>query len=391
MASSPWIPTSQEVYYAMPSSSRTSTTQPSRRPRSPVSLFAAPDMGQPKQPKPLVKIEKKPKKKKTKAPPVVAFSDTSSCQSSPTSFSRSSHSASLSSMSSRAPSLCTTHSSRSSISLKPFLRRIGIRRKRSATSSLPPDDIPPVPPCLIIPIKEQTLVVGQKIISSYPSTGSSSDSSSTYSRPSPIIVDAAMPLKRPITAPPSPSDSIQRIVPEPWLAHAPPSINHLPKRSALGTANGHRPTLSRQCSYDSSLSYGDTPCHSHRRSLSYDSSPLRTQSIQSTLLSPSNMHPPSSVLERRNRNVRNLCIATTNSQASQPEPPLSPLKFSPRSPDSPLFFRRAPDGDGKLRRPKSRPSCFHPVLIRHSSIAFRTRVLSSAGVNPRRAGAGNGT
>ncbi|KAK0238478.1 hypothetical protein EDD85DRAFT_826974 [Armillaria nabsnona] len=351
----------------MPSSSRTGTMQPPRRPRSPVSFYAAPDMGQPKQPKPLVKIEKKPKKsKKTKAPPAVAFSDTSSCQSSPTSFSPSSVSpASLSSISSRAPSLCTTRSSRSSISLKPFLRRIGIRRKRSDTSSLPSDDIPPVPPCLYIPVKEQTLAVGQKIISSYPATGSSSDDSSKHSRPSPIIVDAAMPRKRPTTAPPSPSDSIQRVVPEPWLAHAPPSINRLPKRSALTTSNNCRPSLSRQSSYDSSLSCGDAPCHSHRRSLSYDSSPLRTQSIQSTLLSPPNTHTSSSLSERRNRNIRDLCIATPSTQASQPVTSPGPYKF-PRSPDSPLFFRRAPDGDGKLRRPSTAPhSPTSPTHVMH--------------------------
>ncbi|KAK0189267.1 hypothetical protein F5146DRAFT_1058707 [Armillaria mellea] len=341
----------------MPSSSRTGTTHPPRRPRSPVSFFAAPDMGQPKQPKPLVKIEKKPKKSKkvTKAPPAVAFSDTSSCQSSPTSFSPSPTSpASLSSMSSRAPSLCTTRSSRSSISLKPFLRRIGLRRKKSDTSSLLSDDIPPVPPCLYIPVKEQTLAVGQKIISSYPATGSSSDDSSKHSRPSPIIVNAAVPRKRPTTAPPSPSDSIPRVVPEPWLAHAPPSINRLPKRSTLTTSNDRRPSLSRQSSYDSSLSYGDAPCHSHRRSLSYDSSPLRTQSIQSTLLSPPNTHTSSSLLERRNRNIRDLSIATPSTHASQPVTSPDPHKF-PRSPDSPLFFRRAPDGDGKLRRPSTAP------------------------------------
>ncbi|KAK0203143.1 hypothetical protein DFS33DRAFT_1385497 [Desarmillaria ectypa] len=331
----------------MPPSSRTST-QPPRRPRSPVSFFAAPDLGQPKQPKPLVKIEKKPKKsKKTKAPPV-AFSDTSSCQSSPTSFSPSPLSpASLSSMSSRAPSLCTTRSSRSSVSLKPFLRRIGIRRRSSDASSLSPDDIPPVPQCLCIPVKEKTQTVGQKIISSYPATGSSSDDSSMHSRP-------------------SPSDSIQRIVPEPWLAHAPPSINRLPKRSALTTSNDHRPTLSRQSSYDSSLSYGDVPCHSHRRSLSYDSSPLRTQSIQSTLLSPRNMHPPS-LLERRNRNIRDLCLATSSTQASQPETSPGLYKF-PRSPDSPLFFRRAPDGNGKLRRPSTAPHS--PTSPTHSMHQF---------------------
>lgn len=371
----------------MPSSSRTGTVHPPRRPRSPVSFFTAPDMGQPKQPKPLVKIEKKSKKSKkvTKAPPAVAFSDTSSCQSSPTSFSPSPTSpASLSSMSSRTPSLCTTRSSRSSVSLKPFLRRIGLRRKKSDISSLPPDDIPPVPRCLYIPVKEQTLAVGQKIISSYPATGSSSDdSSSNHSRPSPIIVNAAMPRKRPTTAPPSPSDSIPRVVPEPWLAHAPPSINRLPKRSTtLTTSNDRRPSLSRQSSYDSSLSYGDAPCHSHRRSLSYDSSPLRTQSIQSTLLSPPNTLTSSSLLERRNRNIRDLCITTPNTHTSQPVISPDPHKF-PRSPDSPLFFRRAPDGDGKLRRPSTAPhSPTSPTHVMHQFSREPTSLLPPRSDSP---------
>ncbi len=39
----------------------------------------------------------------------------------------------------------------------------------------------------------------------------------------------------------------------------------------------------------------------------------------------------------------------------------------------------------------SRHSCFHPVLIRHSSTAFRTRVLVPAGESPRRVGAVSGT
>ncbi|PBK74367.1 hypothetical protein ARMSODRAFT_952002 [Armillaria solidipes] len=151
-----------------------------RRPHSPVSMFALADNGSPKQPKPLAKIEKKTKSPSTPTP-------------------RNSDAASVRSA---APSLSTTASLSSTKSFTSILRRsLGcMRRKKSPLSPRPqegPDDnLTSRARATYVDKATQTPVDG---------------------------VRAELELQVSIATPP------RGQTPEPWLAHAPPSMN--PRRS----------------------------------------------------------------------------------------------------------------------------------------------------------------
>ncbi|KAK0461098.1 uncharacterized protein EV420DRAFT_1640592 [Desarmillaria tabescens] len=153
-----------------------------RRPHSPVSMFALADNGSPKQPKPLAKIEKKTK--------------------SPSTPSRNSDAASVRSA---APSLSTTASLSPTKSISSILWR-GLRciRRKKPPSSLRPQEGP------------------------HREDGSTSKAYATYAdkaTQTPVDgVRAEFELQVSIAPPP------RGQTPEPWLAHAPPSMNPRPSK-----------------------------------------------------------------------------------------------------------------------------------------------------------------
>ncbi|KAK0212672.1 hypothetical protein DFS33DRAFT_54146 [Desarmillaria ectypa] len=162
-----------------------------RRPHSPVSMFALADNGSPKQPKPLAKIEKKTKSPSTPS----GNSDAGSVQSA-------------------VPSLSTTASISPTKSISSILWRglRCIRRKKSPSSSRPQEGV-------------------------FTSRGYASYADKATQTPV-DGVRAELELQVSITTPP------QGQTPEPWLAHAPSSINLRPSKrspsmSSLASRNTH--------------------------------------------------------------------------------------------------------------------------------------------------------
>ncbi|KAK0450575.1 uncharacterized protein EV420DRAFT_740920 [Desarmillaria tabescens] len=337
----------------MPSSSRSSIPHPRRRPPSPVSMYALPDFGAPKPPKPLVKIEKKAKKSKLSS--VLSSSDPSSQTSFPT----------LSPTSSLGSSLRTTRTSRSSFSLSPLLRRIGIGRKKSV-STVPP---PPVPDN-VLPVPQhqrreesRPTYTPEGRTKSYGAT-EISPASSTFPYGATLLHPKTLnPPKTPRRPKTAPSGYVPRnFAPEPWSSQTPPSDKFLhPTRYQMNQSQlsfNDRSIATRSRTSSESSCYSQESALSDRHLRTYNSSILRPDAIQSS----SRLHPPSLAPGR----LRTLSEISSKTHIPESKPPL--MEFSLKSPKSAPIKKQtsldkinpsqAVTTPPKLKRPRTAPHAF---------------------------------
>ncbi|KAG7451780.1 uncharacterized protein BT62DRAFT_265403 [Guyanagaster necrorhizus] len=338
----------------MSSSSRSSIRHP-RRPPSPVSMYAVPEFGTPKPPKPLVKIEHKPKKSKSRL--FFSSPDPSSQTSFPT----------LSPTPSAGPSLQTTRTSRSSFSLSPLLRRLGIGRKKPVSA------VPPPVPDIVLPVPQhqrrgtdenQPTYTLEGKINSYRTTAAPS-ASSTFPHGATLLQPKTLnPSKTPRRPKTAPSGYVPRnFAPEPWSTQAPPSDNFLhPSRYHT---NHSQSSFNDRSIATRSRTSSESSCYSQESALSdrhlrtyHSSSILRPDRIQSPCGPSSRPQPPSLAPGR----LRTLSEFSSTTHLPESKSSLSPIEFSLKSPKSaPITKQRGldkVDPPPKLRRPRTAPHAF---------------------------------
>ncbi|KAK0185253.1 hypothetical protein F5146DRAFT_1072115 [Armillaria mellea] len=334
----------------MPSSSRSSIPHLRRRPPSPVSMYALPNCGAPKPPKPLVKIEKKAKKSKLSS--IFSSPDASSQTTFPT----------LSQTSSLGSSLHTTPSrtSRPSFSLSPLLRRIGIGRKKSVSTVLPPvpDIVLPVPQHQRPSERQRPYTPEGRTNAHRDARASPASSAFPYDTTllHPKTSNSPRTSRRPKTAP---SGYVPRnFAPEPWSSHAPPSDQYLrPTRCEMNQSQSSfndRSIAARSRTSSESSCYSQESALSDRHLRTYHSSILRPDAMQSS----SHLQPPS-LTPGRLRTVSEI-----SSKTHIPESNPSLVEFSLKSPItkqtsldkiSPSQVVATPP---KLKRPRTAPHAF---------------------------------
>ncbi|KAK0209277.1 hypothetical protein DFS33DRAFT_1380767 [Desarmillaria ectypa] len=336
----------------MPPPSRSSIPHLRRRPPSPVSMYAVPDIGAPKPQKPLVKIEKKVKK--SKLPSIFSSPDPSSQVSFPT----------LSPTSSLGSSLRTTRTSRSSFSLSPLLRRIGIGRKKSVSTVSPPpvpDIVPPVSQHLR-PDESQPTYTPEGRMNSHRAAGAP-PASSTFPYGTTLLQPKTLnPPKTPRRPKTAPSGYVPRnFAPEPWSSQASPSDNfphstrYQMNQSQLSFNDRSIATRSRTSSESSCYSQESALSDRHLRT--YNSSMLRPDAIQSS----SRLHPPLAP-----GRLRTLSEISSKTHIPESKPP--PIEFSLKSPKSAPITKQtsldkinpyqAVTTPPKLKRPRTAPHAF---------------------------------